>query len=204
MAHTDVDNLPAHHLERVQREIGSFINDRSDAPSESVMSGDGPELVETPLNIGETFAIWKLKPEALRTLKDSNLRGDLVDWVKPTSLLYHQLRFNDQQIAFARSTLDESRPQALSQLGGSEFSSLVEDAIGFIDHNEQHDKVAKSDPIVRLLEIPSYQTFLLWLFAGESRVVVIEAPDELSKHSFYTSDELFKALKSIGTLAGVS
>ena len=204
MAHTDIDNLPVHHLARVQREIGNFINDRPGVPPGPDMSGDGSDLVETPLNIGETFAIWKLKPEALRTLKESTLRGDLVNWVKPTSLLYHQLRFNDQQIAYARSTLDASRSQALSQIGGSEFSQLVDDAIAFIEDNEQNDEVAKSDPIVRLLEIPSYQTFLLWLFEGESRVVVIEAPDALSKQVFHSSDELFKTLKTIGSLSGIS
>lgn len=203
MAHTDVDNLPANHLERVQREIGRFINDRSDAPSPSDKSSDEP-TVETPLNIGATFAIWMLKTEALRILKDSNLRGDLATWVEPTSSLYHQLRFNDQQIAFAQSTLDESRPQVVNQIGGFAFSQLVEDAIDFIEQNEQHDEVTKSDPIVHLLEIPSYQTFLFWLFKGESRVVVIEAPDAFSKHVFYTSDELFKTLKSFGSLSGIS
>src|SRR6185503_1862069 len=111
MAHTDSDSLQPSYLARVQQEISDFVYRRTQQPTADFA------LTETPLNIAETLGVWKLSDQAFETLRETNPPGDLVNWVTPTSLLYHQIRFNDQVIACARSLVDEAETQLLSHIG---------------------------------------------------------------------------------------
>jgi hypothetical protein len=210
MTHTD--NISAEQLRKVSNEIGSLVFKPTVEPLniEAAGEGAGQPAEEGPFHLHPTLAIWKLKPETFAVLARSIPRGDLIDWVEPTNLLYHQIRFNDEVVVgFARSSLELSESSALAQIGAAnDFSSSVDAAINFVEEKHEGDEFMSGDPVVRLLEIPSYQAFVLWLCIEErreSRVVTVQVVYEtkLAPRTFLTSQTLFEALHQSGPLTGI-
>lgn len=210
MAH--LDTIAPEQLRKVSDEISSLIFQPVAHPLdlEMVEPESAQPAEETPVHLNPTMTTWKLKPEAFAVLAQTVPDGDLVDWVQPTDLLYHQIRFNDQLVASARSWSKPSESPALAQIGvTTDFSSRVDETIKFIEQQSESSAFMRDDPVARLLEIPSHQVFVIWLYVErrrESRVVVVQVPEErnaLQSTTFLTSQDLFQALHQSGPLGGV-
>ena len=210
MTHTD-SILPG-HLKKVSDEIGSLVFKPalSLLDIEAVDQESAQPAEASPLLLNPTMTIWKLKAETFAVLARTVPDGDIADWVEPTNLLYHQIRFNDELVASARSWSAPAESSALAQIGtATNFSARVDDAISFIEQENESTEFLKYDPVARLLEIPSHQVFGIWLYVeqrNESRVVVAQAPKEqveLPSRTLLTSEVLFHALHQYGPLTGI-
>jgi hypothetical protein len=210
MAH--LDTIPPEQLRKVSDEISSLVFKPAVQPFdlELVDREIGPPAEESPVHLNPTMTIWKLKTETFAVLARTVPEGDLVDWVEPTNLLYHQIRFNDELVASARSWSKPSELPALAQIGvTTDFSSRVDETVKFIEQENESSAFMKDDPVARLLEIPSHQVFVIWLYVEkhrESRVVVVQVPEERNRlplETFLTSQDLFQALHQSGPLGGV-
>lgn len=213
MAHTD--EISQDQLKKVAREIGEFIDsglDETVAREEPV-----PDEETAPLALGETLTTWKLTDEAFKALDESNEApgksdefGDFSKWVEPTRLLYHQILLRGTPEGFARSYREpNSESEALVQLAPSPFAAKLEELFKAIDENRDEDQFIAADPVVRLLEIPPYGVFALWLFSeslGESRVMIISAAKRLEgliPGGILNPKEFIDELTRGGTLVGV-
>jgi hypothetical protein len=171
------------------------------------------EKATIQLHLCETFAVWKLKARTIDALNAPDFSADISDCVEPTKFLYHQVREKGELIAFARSRVgDEEYPTSLSQYNISPLVSSVDRAIGIIERSENDDEVAASDPVVRLLEIPSHHIIALWLYAETetvkaSRAIIVMAPKSISVRTgdrLLASEEFFELLKQSGTIQAIT
>lgn len=209
MAH--LDRISPELRIRVAREIGDFIDSGREpedkSPRANAEAGDN----EANLELGETLTVWKLTSQAFETLEKSRLSGDLYQWVEQTPFLYHQIWVRGQVAGFARSYREaESGKKTLLQISASEFAVDLNNLFDMIERNEKQDEVIAGDPVVRLLEIPPFQVFTLWLFSearNESRIVIINAPEggkELTPGSVLNSMQFLDGLSESGPLLGVA
>lgn len=203
MAHTDT--VPPDVQTAIASQIGDFIStgaEKAFLVAESV-----------PVNFGETFSVWKFKPYAIAQLREGAETGDLKDSVVRKPQWHHQVKFDGEGKAFARSMYPEADPAdvKLCHLNVSEFAEALDAAIHSIDDNSLHDPwLDNRDPVVRLLEIPSYHVDVLWLFdehTQESRVLVLDAPQRyirLVRDRLLPASEFLQALVEAEPLTGVS
>lgn len=205
MAHAD--QIPGELLKKVASELGDTVRKHLPPPA----PGDS-EQATLRLNLCETFTVWKLKKGVVEALDSPEFTGDLSDWVEPTEFLHHQVREKGELVAFARSDRgDGESPVNLSQYNISPLVSAIDSAIDVIERNEK-DEVAASDPVVRLLEIPSHHIVAFWLYAealqtDPSRSVIVRAPTKISekyRDRLLTSAEFFGVLKEGGVIRGIS
>src|SRR5438067_2163900 len=196
MAH--LDKISRDLLEKVASEIAEFINRRPSkmrepysseaatdydsigdqrAPTEngSIAQGDAEGLV-----ISESLTVWKLKAQAFEAIVKPPVRGDVFEWVeeKPFSL-HHQIRFRGKPSGFARSyTEAKAEEKLVFQISSSEFAANLNDALELIE--QSRDPFVLADPVVRLLEVPPFHTYALWMFLSgpkESRLEIIASPE---------------------------
>jgi len=226
MAH--LDNVNSEMLKSLALQIGNAVSPSSedgssalfatDAESSSVTDAvdfglDAEPDASSPLTLGETLTVWKLKDAAFAAIADSTISGDVNDWVEPTSFLYHQLKWHSEPQGFARSsvtnagaTTTSAQKIALCQISTSPIASRLHQQFTKIDSNELE---GFDDPVVRLLEIPPYHVTALWLYeesSGQSRLIVISAPagqEQLKPDAVLTSKEFFDGLTSSGPIVGV-
>lgn len=205
MAHAD--QIPVELLQKVAGELGDTVKNHLPAPA----PGDS-EHATIRLNLCETFTVWKLKKGTVEALDSPEFTDDLSDCVEPTDFLHHQVREKGKLVAFARSHRGEGdSPINLSQYNISPLMSAIDSAIDVIEHSEK-DEVAASDPVVRLLEIPSHHIVAFWLYAetlqtNPSRSVIVRAPKKIVEKyggRILTSAEFFGALKEGGVVQGIS
>jgi hypothetical protein len=212
MAH--LDKIPSDLLQKINDEItdfGSTAREGNPADPNVVLESAGPAPANS-LQATDTLQVWKLKPGTLETLTNSSLAGDLFDWVQPTSYLHHLIRLDGTPVGFARST-NVHKEKTVAQINfsaNSGRSSRINQALEMIERNEQGDQVVASNPVVRLLEIPSYHIVALWLYAErlrKSRVVIVNAAkryQQLAQGVLLNSEEFFDALKRGGKILDVA
>lgn len=172
------DELADDNLDSVSRQLGDWFDEATlgkfhtaSAPKEfsgaleaenfkgSTLSAyAGPPSLE----LRETFAVWSLRDdkisEGLRT------GADLVQLAEPTGRWHHQVVCNDLPVGFARSVSEDGGGCGVSQLYVSDLAAYIDDAIRWVDEFEKANPLyAASNPLVRLLFIPSYQTHAFWL-----------------------------------------
>jgi hypothetical protein len=217
MAH--FDNI-LEDLKRVSREIAEFMGTRSERRSDDYLSEPAirPESDESPLMLTETLTVWQLTMTALQALNESRkVAGDVVDSVEQQPFLHHQIRLREKTVGFARSYLanrapaneEESKRVVFHVSDDPSYSSMLTKAFMQIDGNEIIDVVVAADPLVRLLEIPSFQFYGLWLFSEElheSRILVISAAERyktLTPGALLNSEDFFSSLQMGGPLIDV-
>lgn len=208
------------NLNRVASEIGEFMWPRSDSRSDVSFSEptNRHDNDDSPLRLTETLTVWQLTMEALETLNESRkVGGDIVDWVEQQPFLHHQIRLRENTVGFARSYIansasaeeEESKKIVFHVSDDPSYASLLTKAFIAVDRNEIIDAVVEADPVVRLLEIPSFQFYGLWLFSEElqeSRILVISAAErykELAPGALLKSEEFFGSLQTGGPLIDV-
>jgi hypothetical protein len=209
MAH--LDSISKQALVKVAREIGALIDSGfADYPRTPVEGARNSDVEGAYLQIGETLTVWKLQARAFETLEKSRLSGDLSEWVEQTPFLQHQIKLNGKPEGIARSYREKGiEDRSVFQAAASPFASRINQLFKMIENNELHDPVIKDDPVVRLLEVPAYHVFTLWLFAAsrrESRIVIIDAPEQYAreKEPYFTSGQFFDALKENGPIPDIA
>ncbi|HXI23842.1 MAG TPA: hypothetical protein VNG71_08195, partial [Pyrinomonadaceae bacterium] len=217
---------PSDALDEVARGLGRLI-DQTQPPPAPMHSmplnvddvGAGVASAETresngTLTLGETLAIWRLKPAAFQALRTGHLSGDLINWVESTKFLYHQIRLNGEPQGFARSYVDDKRKPPRLGIDASDFAAKLGRVLRDIDepttiqNHERDDPFFQKDPIVRLLEIPACRIFALWLLVepDESRAIIVTATaprSEFESGRILNSEEFYQALYFYRPLLGV-
>jgi hypothetical protein len=203
VAHLDIISTD---LVRVAREIGQFLDKGLANPLEESATNTDSLVLE----IGETLTVWSLRKEAFEALDKMRLEGDLINWLEQDPILHHQIRLSGKTVGFAQSYLvDGIEDKALFRISASPFASQISGLFEVIERNPQGDPVIAADPVVRLLEIPPFGVFALWVYAEarrESRIVIIDAADrykELTPGALLNSEDFFEALRRGGPLLDV-
>lgn len=217
MSHAD--GVPLEFLQKVAGQLKDVLSQHLSsnmAPENadfmsSEMVTDALHRPEMRLTLCESFAVWQFKPGTIAALAKDGFAGDIFDWSEPTKSFYHQVRQGGKLVAFARSRVGETEGDvSLTQYNVSPMISAVDRAIEVIERGEHDDKVAASDPVVRLLEVPSHHVIALWLYAvslKESRCVLVGAPQGTSKENqdrLLTSGEFFNLLKRSGLVHAIT
>ena len=202
MAHSDIISID---LFRVAREIGQFLDKGLPNPPQ-----ESDTTHASRLEIGETLTVWGFTTKAFEALIDSSPVGDLSKWVRQDPVLHHQIRLDGKTVGFAQSYLVEGiEEKAVFRVNASAFAAQMRELLEVIERNPQGDPVIAADPVVRLLEIPAFGVFALWVYAEtlqESRILIIDAADryeELTRGALLTSENFFAALRKGGPLLDV-
>ena len=206
--------------QKVATEIGEFMASRAEPRSNASIS-ESPkprDNDESPLMLTETVTVWQLTIATLEALNESRpVSGDIVDHVEQQAYLHHQIKLRGKTVGFARSYVaknvsanEETSRNIVFQISDDpSYASLLTTAFLAIDRSEIDDPVVKSDPVVRLLEIPSFQFYGLWLFSEqllESRILVISAAERyegLATGVLLKSENFFDSLQTGGPLLDV-
>jgi hypothetical protein len=216
MAHTD--NISPEALNSVARQIADLVERgietrldvESALPDEAKSESESEQ--KTPLTIGDSFRICKLKDSALQNIRGGKAGGDLSDWVEQSDLFFHLILSNGKPKAFARSVfpLKDATEESLYQLNVSSLPELIDQAVETIKQNKERDPLVDGDPVVRLLEIPSYHLISLWLYdeqRRESRVLTVLAPERYEKlqpEQFLNTEAFFEGLREQSPLEGIA
>lgn len=216
-------------LKRVADEIGMFVARRTEQRRDDSGLDTERDSEPYPLEVTETITVWQLTLEAQEVLNQSgSIRGDVVHWVEQQPFLHHQIRLRGKTAACARSyrhkiserqkqtpekphssvTEHSEKQKVLSQISyDASYASLLTREFARIDQNDFEDDFIEADPVVRLLEIPSFQVYVLWLFANdESRIIVLSAArryKNLAPGALLKSEDFFEALRIGGPLRDV-
>lgn len=246
MAKFHPDNVKRAALKGVSRQLGGWLDETTVEKFRAAGPGTSPPsefIDELPLTDGqpsaqpqepvfelkETFAVWMLSldsiEEGLRT------EADLFCLVKPTKRWHHQIACDGQPAGFARSVSEDAAGMDVSQLYFSDLAISIDEAIDHLDEFEKKNPdYAAANPLVRLLFIPSYQTYAFWLIKNPpeglswlvssalgkigvklerpqvtSDVFIIDAPPDLTPLrplTMLTSQQLLAAFREMQPLGG--
>lgn len=217
------DPISSQDLHAVAEQIASAI--------ESGVVVSIPRDTLTPLSLGRTLAVWGLKPRVVDAVRDGFVPRTLDDWAQPAGRWHHQIKFDKDSRAFARSLSPSAEyvegmpPEArdatlnagasISQLSVSPTAEKIERAVNWVEQNPQRDPGryglnAPYEPLVRLLETSVYRTMALLLVAESERSVrllVVEAPasyEGLKEGKFLEPTEFLKALTAVRLPRGIT
>lgn len=220
MAHTD--DIGAEAMNTVVQQITAFVDRglEKDLQVEEPPEGGGDILEDLnggdpdpyPLKLQDSLRLYEFSPVALRAIRNGRARGDLSEWAISAGEVHHQLSMENDAVAFARSLVPAGGggEVVLNQLNVSPLAGRIEEALQRIKENQERDEVVAADPVVRLLDLPSYQMIALWMYAeavGQSRVLIVLAPEsdeETSAGRFLTTEQFFQRLRDIVPLAGTT
>ncbi|HJQ23018.1 MAG TPA: hypothetical protein VKA60_03820 [Blastocatellia bacterium] len=185
MVHTD--SIPPEALARIADQIGIGITGLLDPE----------QLDDLHIELAESFQLWMIGAAPVQHFWQKS--QDLFNCVQPTSRWHHQIKFNGEAAAFARSSPPDkdSEQWLLCELFVSSLAKRIEKGIAKIDQRETE---FKNNPVVRLLVAPAYQLYAFWLLDEiemASRVMVIDCPKEFGKlktYNFFNSSEFLAAL----------
>lgn len=168
MAHTD--NLPDDVLDSIAGKIG----ERLTGLTESAIPFSSTTSAEASPELRETFALWMLGADDIVNLPSNKL----VLMAKPTGRWHHQIKSGVETKTFARSTPLGSDADSWSireVFYESQLAKNIDKAIDWIDQN------IENDPLVRLLAVPAYQLYALWLSAtDDSKVLIVDCPSQFT------------------------
>lgn len=220
MAHTD--DIRPETLNEVVRQITALV-ERGLAKELLVeeVPGGGQDIsgdvandltFEHPLSLADSIRIYQLGAEALKAVRSGSARGDLGEWVSPSDEVHHQIFLRGEAIAFARFLVPASGEGEvlMNQLNVSPLAAQIEDALKTIKDNQGQDEVLAADPVVRLLDMPSYHMLALWVYAESlrrSRVLIVSASEfdsETWAGHVLTTEQFFQRLRDIRPLAGTT
>ena len=162
--HPDVTSPDA--LKGVSRQLGGWLDETMAGKFHAASTP--PADAQPPwFEMKETFRVYTLRLDKIeKGLKEGS---DLIELAEPTGRWHHQVSCNVQPVGFARSLSKSAEGFDVCQLYVSALARLIDEAVTWIDDFEgRHPDYAASDPVVRLLFIPSYQTHAFWIVRGSS------------------------------------
>lgn len=157
------EQLPDDVLDEVSKQIGEMMHGVIDP--ERLAKAD-PTTDKSP------FEVWRLGADALLQPTPELRRSAGL-----TGRWHHQVFLDDVPQGFARSAPLGAQPSSWRVLGffESKLAGKIAAAAAWIDD----DKNVSGDPLVRLLEVPTYQVYAFWLLRddGQDEVFVIDCPE---------------------------
>lgn len=177
--------LPADVLKVIAGDIGARLQ-----PTPDHINFIGPGLENLPqssLNVGESFEVWKLTPDALEEIAYGNREIEAL--TRRSGLWHHQIRRNGEAIGFARSKpfAADAESWSVRDIFISEMAKKIDEAITYVD------KYIEEDVEARLLSIPIQQVEAFWFVSGDSsshKVLIISTSDRIRE---------FEALKEMSS-----
>lgn len=174
--------LPTDVLNSIAEQIGGRLQPIDG--KRQFFRSDGRELPDQGLSVGESFEVWKFIPDALEEIADGNL--DITKLVRRAGLWHHQLRQENEALAFARSRPlgSDAASWSVRDIFVSDLAQAVDDAIAYVDEQNLPDDVE-----VRLISMPRQQLEAFWFVSeGDQRqqqwnnqVLIVRAPERIKE-----------------------
>jgi hypothetical protein len=203
-----------HLVKQINNWLGDMIRNKQLPYDQKGVVADDSDPTPLPAGgtyeIGEQFLMASLNNSEIHAVK--SLDRDLGDLVTLTGRRHHQLKYNKQAVAYARS---RDKDDSLCQLFATKLAVKLQDAISWLDEHENDlPESATATWRVRLVTVPTYHAhaFLMQkmkgtkVAAGDSFVCVISAPgwlDELRPKQLLTSREFLLAFKDKRPIFGL-
>ena len=178
MAH--VQTLPDDALNAIAKQVGRLYPSLDNNVTQRQPSAE----------LTETFPVWFLSVEAINTGNDN-----LLELARDTCRWHSQIWIDGKPEGVVRTMMsgDDASDWTVRQILKGDFAKTVDDAIHWIDTE------VDTDPLVRILEIPSFFITALWLIDGqESSVVIARLPEHLQNLSplvQYSPQEFLRVLR---------
>ena len=178
MAH--VQTLPDDTLNAIAKQVGRLY------PS---LDNNVPQR-QPSAELTETFPVWFLSIDAISTGSDN-----LLELAQDTLRWHSQIWIDGRPEAVVRTMAsgDDVSDWVVRQILKGDFAKAVDDAIRWVDAE------VEADPLVRILEIPTFFMTALWLIDGqESSVVIVRCSENLqnlSRFVQYSSQEFLRVLR---------
>ena len=178
MAH--VQKLPDDALNAVAKQVGRLY------PS----LDNNVTQCQPAAELTETFPVWFLSIDAINTGNDN-----LLELAQDTLRWHSQIWIDGKPEGVARAIApnDDISDWTVRQILKGDLAKTVDDAIRWVDAE------IETDPLVRILEIPTFFITALWLIDGqESSVVIAKLPENLQRLSplvQYSSEEFLEVLR---------
>ena len=186
MAH--VQTLPDDALDAIAKQVGRLYP-----------SLDNNVVQRQPsAALTETFPVWFLSTDAMNTGNDN-----LLELAQDTLRWHSQIWIDGKPEGVVRAVVSDgdSSDWSVSQILKGDFAKAVDDAICWIDTE------VETNPLVRMLEIPTFFLTTLWLIDGqESSVVIVRVPENLQNLSplvQYTSQDFLALLRQESPAIGI-
>jgi hypothetical protein len=224
------DSLATNELQQVAQDLAPWLDAKTverlfssgganaskektlaDAPLKPLPSADhlSDNAPSSPFKLQDTFAVYRLGAKSIKNPDNANI--DIAALAKNTWRWHHQIKVDEQPVAFARTCASEQAgAYDVCQFFVSDLSGAVDDAITWIDKYEaKHPEYAETEPLVRLLVVPAYNVLAFWLLkqkTGQSDLLVIDAlPElvELKRDQLLSSAEFLKAFTEHDPITGV-
>ena len=203
------DDFPAEYLPALTEQINNWLGDmiRTRQLRLDRVTGS-PSATADSFELGEQFLMAFLDDKKIR---DANsLNQDLSNLVTPTGRRHHQLKYNKNALAYARSLIEKQ--ETLCQLFATKLAPKIQDAIEWLDKHE--DEFAGTWR-VRLVTVPTYHTHVFLIqelengsdvSTGESYILVVSAPEWMQKlpsQTLMRTREFLMAFQSKVPIIGV-
>ena len=178
MAH--VQKLPDDALNAIAKQVGRLYPSLDNNVTQRQPSAE----------LTETFPVWFLSIDAINTGNDN-----LLELAQDTLRWHSQIWIDGEPEAVVRTMAsgDAASDWTVRQILKGDFAKTVDDAIRWVDAE------VGTDPLVRILEIPTFFITALWLIDGqESSVVIAKRPEYLQSLSplvQYSSQEFLRVLR---------
>ena len=186
MAH--VQTLPDDALDAIAKQVGRLYPSLDNDVTQRQPSAE----------LTETFPVWFLSTDAINTGNDN-----LLELAQDTLRWHSQIRIDGKPEGVVRAVVSDgdSSDWSVSQILKGDFAKAVDDAICWIDTE------VETNPLVRILEIPTFFLTTLWLIDGqESSVVIVRVPENLQNLSplvQYTSQDFLALLRQESPAIGI-
>ena len=147
-------------LDSVAQQIGELLGEVAE-----------PSLLNAqPIELRETLEVWALGLDALAHGSASG--KNLSQFARPTGRRHHQITFDGNPAAFARSSVSEAGCNpVVEELFTSPLAAKLDAAMEWVDQN------VSGEPSARLLVVPARYLHALWLTGGANEaghVLIVE------------------------------
>ncbi len=186
MAH--VQKLPDDALDAIAQQVGRLYPSLDSNVTQRQPSAE----------LTETFPVWFLSADAINTDNDN-----LLELAQDTLRWHSQIWIDGKPAGVSRTIApsDDISDWTVRQILKGDLAKAVDDAIHWVDAE------VDTDPLVRILEIPTFFVTVLWLIDGqESSVVIAKLPEYL--HSLsplvqYSSQDFLRVLREESHAIGI-
>ena len=146
MAH--VQKLPDDALDAIAKQVGRLYPSLDNNVTQSQPSAE----------LTETFPVWFLSIDAINTGNDN-----LLELAQDTLRWHSQIWIDSKPEGVVRAMASggDTSDWVVRQILKGDFAKTVDDAIRWVDAK------VETDPLVRILEIPTFFITALWLIDGQ-------------------------------------
>ena len=175
-----VQKLPDDAVDAIAKQVGRLYPSLDNKVTQRQPSAE----------LTETFPVWFLSVEAINTGNDN-----LLDLAQDTCRWHSQISIDGKPKGVVRTMAsgDDASDWTVRQILKSDFAKTIDDVIRWVDAE------VNTDPLVKILEIPSFSITALWLIDGQkSSVVIARCPENLQSLSplaQYSSEDFLEVLR---------